>query len=79
MSSALVFVAAALGIPLDHLALVARGACIPGSHATVAIGEMVHDRLPPPGHCTGSALRHDPFPPWSFCEGGLFACPGALA
>lgn len=33
------FVAAAQGIPLDLLALVARGACVPGSHRTVTIGE----------------------------------------
>jgi len=53
MSSALVFMVAAQGIPLDQLALLARGACIPGSHWMVTIGEEVLGWLPPPEYCTG--------------------------
>ena len=36
--------------------------CIPGSHGTVPITEMVLGRLPPPEHCPGSALKHTPSP-----------------
>lgn len=61
---------------LDYLALVARGACVPGAHRTVAIGERVLGRLRSPGHCIDSRLRHTS---QGFCEGGLFVCPGALA
>lgn len=32
------------------LALVSRGACVPGSHRTVTIRETVFGRLPPPGY-----------------------------
>lgn len=39
MAGALVFAAATQGTPLGYLALVARGACIPGSYRTVAIGD----------------------------------------
>lgn len=51
-------------------------ACIPGSPGIVATGETVLGRLPPPGHCAHSRLRHTP---QSFCEEDLFARPGALA
>lgn len=34
------------------------GACIPGSHRTVAIRETVIDRIQPTGHCTETRLRH---------------------
>ena len=61
---------------LDHQALVASGTCVPGSHRTLAIGEMVLGRLPCPGHCEDSRLRCTPE---SFCEGGLFAYPWAFA
>lgn len=44
-SGTLVFAAATQGIPLDHLGLVARGACILGSYWTVIIKETVVDRL----------------------------------
>ena len=40
------------GTPLDCLALVASGACIPGSHGTVTIGEK------PPGHSADSRMKH---------------------
>lgn len=53
----LVFAANVQGIPLDHLALVAKGPCIPGSHGTVAIEETVLGRLPFPEHCSNSRLR----------------------
>ena len=62
------FVTDALGIALDHLALVAREACVPDSCETAAVGEMVLGRLPPPEHCTNSVLRHSAGS-WSFCEG----------
>lgn len=39
----------AQGSPLDLLALEARGACDPGSHGTVNIGESVLGRSPPHG------------------------------
>lgn len=54
------FVAAAQGIPLDLLALVARGACVPGSHRTVTIGERVLGRVPSPGHRADLRLKHTP-------------------
>ena len=60
ISGALVYVAAAQEIPLKCLALVARGACVPGSHGTVAIGETVPRRLPSLGYCTHSRLKQTP-------------------
>ena len=58
MSVALVFVAASQETLLDHLALVTTGAGVSESHNTVTTGEIVLGQLPPPGHCTGSRLRH---------------------
>jgi len=58
MSGALVFAVATQETPLDHLAPEARGACIPRSHETVTIGGTVVDRLPLPGLCTYSRLKH---------------------
>lgn len=55
-----VFAAAAQGMPLDHLALMARRVCIPGSHGTLTIGDRVLGRLPPPGHFTDSRLKYTP-------------------
>ena len=52
----------------EGLILVARRACIPGSHRTMAIGKMTLRRPPPPGHCTDKKLRHIPK---SFSEGSL--------
>lgn len=52
-SNALVFMASAQGLPLDHLALAARGACILGSHWMLTIGKEVLGCLPPPEYCTG--------------------------
>ena len=46
------------GTPLDYLALEARGPCFPESHGTVIIEETVFGRLPSPGHCTDSRLKH---------------------
>ena len=54
------FIAATQGMPLDHLALWARGACDPEFHGTVTIRETVLGRLPLLGHCTDSRLRHTP-------------------
>ena len=76
MSGAPGFVASTLEMPFDHLALVAGGACIPGSQGTVATEDTVLGRVPPPEHCIDSKMQHTPQP---FCGGGLFACPGALA
>lgn len=55
-----------------------RGACIPESHGTVAIKEVVLGRLSLTEHCTDNRLRHTPvflcrrplglF--WSFCLRG---------
>lgn len=50
-SVALVFAAAAQGIPLDCLTVAAKGSSIPGSCGTVTIGEMVLGRAFHPGHC----------------------------
>lgn len=57
MCSALGFVAAAQGTPLDCLALVAEDACILVSHRAVASKEMVPGRQPSPQNCTDSGLR----------------------
>ena len=35
-----------------------KGICIPGPHGIITIGKIVLDRMPPPGHCTGSGLKH---------------------
>lgn len=42
----------------DCLALVARGACVPGSHRSVTTREMVLGMLPPPENQTDSRLKH---------------------
>lgn len=54
----------AQGSPLDLLALEARGACDPGSHGTVNIGESVLGRSPPHGaaqiadkHTSGLSMK----------------------
>lgn len=44
-SGALDFMAAAQGMPLDYLALVVRMSCVPGSHRTVTIEEIVPKKL----------------------------------
>lgn len=48
------------GDALDHLALEAKMACVPGSHGTVTMGDTVPDRLPLPGHRTDSRLKQTP-------------------
>lgn len=45
------FVGANQGMPLDHLALVEKGTCIPGSHRTVTVEKTVPGRLPVSEHC----------------------------
>lgn len=58
-------------VPRGHLLiswLWKPGACDPGSHGTVNIGESVLGRSPP----------HSAYL-WSVCERGLFACLGASA
>lgn len=58
-SGSLVFAATAQGMPLNQLALVAGGACIPGSfQSNVAVGRTVLGQVPPPRHCTDSRLGH---------------------
>ena len=64
ISGASVFAAAAQGRALDYLV------------ARAGIGETVLGRLQPPGHSMDGRLSHTS---WFFCEGGLFACPGASA
>ena len=76
MAGALVFAAATQEIPLDRLALVLRGTCIPGSYRTMAVREISFSRLRLPGYCTDSRLWHTS---QSFCERCTFACPGASA
>ena len=76
-SGALVFVAATQGTPSDHLALVAREACIPRYHETVTTGETVHSKLPCSEHYTNSRVKYNPTQ--SFCERGLVVCAGSLA
>lgn len=46
-------------MPLDHLALAARGACIPEPPGAITIGKTVLGRLPHIGHCTNSRLKHN--------------------
>jgi len=46
---------------LDHLALVAREACVSEPHRTVTIRKTLLDKLPHPRHYTGSRLKHIPF------------------
>jgi len=72
-SGAPVFVADIQVMPLDHLALVERGTCIPVSHRTVTIGKTIPGRLPASEHCKDS--RHTPV----FPRKSLFACAVALA
>lgn len=48
------------GMLTDSLALVARGACVPGPHETVTIGDLVLSRLLYPGYCTDKRLKHTP-------------------
>lgn len=57
-SGALVLVAASQGIPLDHLPLIVRRAYLPGSHGTATSGGTVLDRVPHPGYCTDSIVKH---------------------
>lgn len=59
-SGALVFAADAQGISLDCLTLVGAGDDVPRSHRIVTIREGVLGRLPSPGHCTDSGLKHSP-------------------
>lgn len=44
--------------PLEHMALVARGACISGPHGTETIRETVLGRIPHPGHYIDNRLKH---------------------
>ena len=54
-----IFMTADQEVILVHLALEARRICIPGSYGTVTIWERF-GRLPPPGHCRESRLKHIP-------------------
>lgn len=48
------------GFPLITRLWWPRGAYVLGSHRMIRIGERVLDRLPPPGHCTDSRVKHTP-------------------
>lgn len=48
------------GIPLDHLALEAREACVSGPHGTKTIGKILFISLPPKGYCTDRLMKHIP-------------------
>lgn len=62
MSGTLVFAAATQEMPLQCLALDAggRAAGVLGSPRIATTGETDCGRLPPPGHCTDSRLKHTP-------------------
>ena len=62
MSGTLVFAAATQEMPLQCLALDAggRAAGVLGSPRIATTGETDCGRLPPPGHCTDSRLKHSP-------------------
>lgn len=51
---------AAQETPLDHMALVASGAGIQGSHGTIKNVETVLGQLTLSGHSTDSRLKHTP-------------------
>lgn len=50
--------AVAQGMLLDLPALVARAACVPGSHRTATVRETVLGRLTPPEKCMDNKLSH---------------------
>lgn len=54
----LVYAADAQGICLDHLTMVAGGACVPGSYGNMEIGGTVLNKLSCRGHSIDSGLRH---------------------
>ena len=58
------------GVPLDHLALAASGACVPGSQGTVTIGKMVLAR-PPPAPRALCSLQTETRPSLSVKEASL--------
>lgn len=69
VSGILGFMAATQGMPLDSLALVIQGNCIPGSHRTLAMRQMVLGKLPSLRQLTDRILRHIP---QSSCKGDFF-------
>lgn len=58
------------GVPLDHLALAASGACVPGSQGTVTIGKTVLAR-PPPAPRALCSLQTETRPSLSVKEASL--------
>lgn len=60
LSGGPVFAATAHWVPLDHLALKAKGACVPGSHRTITIRDSVLGKLPSSESCTDGRLKHTP-------------------
>lgn len=58
LSVVLVFATATQGLLLDCLGLVARRACILGSHQSLTIGEVTLGRLPTLGHFTDSRQKY---------------------
>lgn len=59
-SGAPIFVTAVQGMPLDYLTLVARGASVLRPSEIITSRDIIFGRLPPPGHCTDSKLKHTP-------------------
>lgn len=59
-SGALVCAAVTQEMLLDCMALVVKGFYVPGSYGTVTPRETVLSRLPSPGHCSDSRLKHIP-------------------
>lgn len=57
MSGVLGFIATAQDIPLAHLALMTREACLPGSPRSVTTRETILRRLPPLEHFVESRLE----------------------
>ena len=61
--------------PGDHPWAPGSNGLLSWVHGSVTIRETVLSRLPLPGHCADSRLKHTV----SFCERGLFASYGSLA
>lgn len=56
-SGALDFLAASQGIPLDHLAMMARGTCNPGPFGIITTRDIILGSLPPTEHYTDVRLK----------------------
>lgn len=74
MSGTLIFADVTQEDLFDSLALKARRACVPGSHATIPIRETFWRATTPPSHCTDDRLKHTLI--LSMKE--VYICPSAL-